>query len=163
MIGLRIARGIGNLLLQEVTRDRHQCHRDNRHQREPARDIGDHAHEQDQERHVDDQHDRGRGKEIAHGGVFAHPGGQCAGVPLTRREGQPHYAAEQLLRELDIETATDFIDHIGPRSAQREFHRKCQQDADTKHPKGTHRAVRYHPVIHIHREQRQRKRQQVDD
>ena len=134
VIGLRIARGIAHLSLQEEARSGHQCHGNNRNQREPSSDIGYHANEQHKECHVDDQHDGGRCKEIAHGGILAHARRQRSGAALPGSQGQPHDPPKQFLRELDIQPAANLVDHIGSRSAQRKFHRKGKQDTNAKHP-----------------------------
>ena len=162
MIGLRLDRGLDDLALEPVAEHQHARRGDQREHHQPARDIGDHEQEQHEESHVDDQHDRGRSEEIAHDREIGHLGDEVAGHPLAHRQRRGEDLRIDLLRKLEVEIAADLVDHRGPRAAQRIVEPEGNQHADREHPQRRLGAVGDDPVVDVHREQRQRQREQVD-
>ncbi len=79
-----------------------------------------------QEADVDDQHDRGRGEEVAHELIFAEPLGEGAGAALAVGHRQVHHFLEQLLAIFGVEPAADLVDQLRPGDPQDEIEAQCE-------------------------------------
>ena len=107
---MRVERGLAHLLLKAEADQAHHHDSDDRYHHQPAGKHRDEDQEQEQESDIDQQHDGGRGKEIAHQRIFGNTLGHCPGASLARRHRQVHDLFEQLLAELGVELEPDFID-----------------------------------------------------
>jgi hypothetical protein len=143
--------------------DQHQRDADDRHHDQPAGKQGDETQEEHQENEIDREHDRGRGEEVAHGLIFGDSARHRAGAALALGHRQVHHLLEQLLRQLRVELAPDFVDEARASDPQHEVEQQRNHHAGREHPQGRHRLVRDHAVVDVHREQRHREREQVDD
>ena len=95
--------------------------------------------------------------------IFGDAPGERAGAALALGHRQVHHLFEQLLRQLGVELAADLVDQPRARDPQDEVERQRQDHAERQHPQGRHRLVRDDPVVDVHREQRHREGEQVDD
>ena len=162
-IRLRVERHPAHLPLQAEPRDEHHGNARERHEHQPAADQRDEGEEQDHEGEIDREHDRGRREEVADHFIVGHAPGERAGAALPVGHRQVHHLLEQLLRKPCVELARDLVDQPRARDPKREIEDEREEHAEREHPQGRHRLVRNHAVVHVHREQRHREGEQVDD
>jgi len=102
-------------------------------------------------------------KKIAQRLELAHVAGERAGGWRLALEAHAHHMLEQAAGEHDIGALAGRVDEIAARRAQHEVERHHDEHADRKHPQGLDGIIGNDAVVDVHREQRCRQREDVDD
>jgi hypothetical protein len=121
-----------------------------------------HRQEHEQERHVEEQRDRGAADELADGFDAVQARDQRAGGPLLEiTQVQPQQVAEDLAAEYRIDAVAGMQDEILPQPGEKRAEQQEQQQRGGDRDQRTLRLVDNHLVDHHLREQRRRQPDQL--
>ncbi len=157
--------GLGELVHARPDRGRvadDEQHRDQHRQQHRPRDPADHDHERQREGQIDERRDRGGGDEVARRFEGSQVRGERTDRGRALLEAHAEHALHDVARELQVDALAGQIEKIAAHRAQREIGAEHDDDARREHPQRLRRAVGDHAVVDVHREQRQRQREQAD-